>query len=255
MTQHVDRLRELLGSVRLTLTSDGDAWSVTWEKRVHPLANLPVDDIDPGAEAAELLAIAAGIEAAVKAPGRLVAGEPLREGAKALLPRIERARFADAYDAIALGGGKGDAMRLLCQPLGGGLITTYVEDEGWKFVHLVRGRFEGWQTTPGTVHSVARSNLYHREPVDWQAAEVALGDGYDASRAVLIDDVFYDRIGEDGAEIALPGRDLLMVAPAGGRLVPEAVAAAYTGAKYPISPEIFRFKGDTLTPAAARLLA
>jgi hypothetical protein len=255
MTRHLDRLKELLGSVRLTLSDADGAFSVTWEKRVYPLSSLPLGDIDAAAEAAELLAVAAGIEAAVKAPGRLVPGEPLREGAKALLPRIERARFADAYDAVVLGSGKGEAMRLLYQPMGAGLITTYVEDEGWKFVHLVRGRFDGWQTTPGTVHSVARSNLYHREPVDWQAAEVAIGDGYDASRAVLIDDVFYDRIGDLGAEIAVPGRDLLMVAPAGRRLLPEAVAAAYANAKYPISPQVFRFKGDVLRDASVELEA
>lgn len=243
----LERLTTLLASVRLTLAADGDRWRVTWEKRDYALAALPLEDLEEDALAGELLAVAAGLEAAIKAPGRLVPGETLRDGLKALLPRLERARFVAAYNAVKAGAGLGTDAHLLHTPLGGGLVAVHVEDEGWKFTHFLEGRCAGWDTTAGTVLSAARSNLYHREALDHTACEVALGDGYDAGRAVLIDDVFYDRGGPDGVEIAVPGRDLLMVAPKGGSLSRVAVQQAYATARYPISPAVFRSLRGALT--------
>jgi len=233
----LDALKSLLAKVRLDLVDDGR--TVVWEGKRTPIVGaLPLDDLDPDAEAGELLAIAAGLEAAVKYPARSVPGEDLRTGAAALLPKLERKRFALTYDAVC------DKDGLLWSDFGGGLVTCYVEDQGWKFQVMGRARFAAWDTTIGTVHSVARSNLYHRAALDWQAREVALGDGYDAARAIMLDDVFYDRAGPDGIVFAVPSRDLLMVAAAGRPLSPEAVAQAYTSAKYPLSPEVFAFKGD-----------
>lgn len=246
-TPHLDRLRSLLASVRLELADDGGLYTVTWEKRRYPLATLPLDGLVDGAIEAELLAVAAGIDAAIKAPGRLVENETLRDGTQHVLAKIERARFADAYNAVIDGAGGDPSKYLLYQPFGANLITTYVEDQGWKFVHLIRGRYEAWKTTPGTIHSVARSNLYHREAVDHTAREVMFGDGYDAARAILIDDVFYDRIGPEGAEIAVPGRDLLMIAAPGATLSAAVVRQAYETAKYPISPDVLLFRDDTVS--------
>jgi hypothetical protein len=236
----LERLTRLLASVRLELTAadDGSA-RIRWEKRDFHVPNLPLEGLDEGALAGELLAVAAGLEAAIKAPGRLVPDEGLREGVKALLPRVERARFVAAYDAVKAGLGLGLEARLLHAPLGGGLVAVHVEDEGWKFTHFTMGRFAAWDTTIGTITSAARSNLYHREALDHTAFEVRIGDGYDAGRAVLIDDVFYDRGGPDGVEVAVPGRDLLMIAPRGGELSRAAVRAAYESASYPISPAVF----------------
>lgn len=246
----LDRLTTLLASVRLTLTPDGDGWRVGWEKRDFRVAALPLDDLDETALAGELLAVAAGLEAAIKAPGRLVPGESLRDGLKALLPRVERARFVQAYNAVKDGQGLGADAHVLHTPLGGGLVAVHVEDEGWKFTHFTEGRCAAWDTTAGTILSAARSNLYHREALDHTACEVALGDGYDAGRAVLIDDVFYDRGGSDGVEIAVPGRDLLMIAPRGGVLSRAAVQAAYASARYPIAPAVFQALRGTLTRVA-----
>jgi hypothetical protein len=237
----LERLTKLLASVRLELTPGGDSGGarIRWEKKDFELAALPLDDLDEAALEGELLAVAAGVEAAIKAPGRLIPGETLRDGVKALLPRVERARFVAAYDAVKAGLGLGDDARLLHTPLGGGLVAVHVEDEGWKFTHFTTGRYAGWDTTMGTVASAARSNLYHREALDHTACEVRVGDGYDAGRVMLVEDVFYDRGGADGVEIAVPGRDLLLIAPPGGALVRAAVRDAYAGAKYPISPEVF----------------
>lgn len=249
---YIEQLRALLGRVRMGIEAASEAasgWALTWEGRRYPLGAVPLADLDASAEAAELLAVAAAFEAAVKAPGRAIAGETFRTGAAGLLPKLERRRFAEAYDAVVAGrfpGGGGEDERLLWRPFGAELITAYVQDEGWKFSYMVRGRFATWDTTMDAVHAGARSNLYHRAALDWRASEVALGDGYDAARAVLMDDVFYDRAGPEGIELAIPGRDQIFVAAAGQALAPEVVAAAYASAKYPIAPAIFRFKNDAV---------
>lgn len=254
---HVERLVQLLAKVRLGLervTGDGapTPWVLTWEGRRYPVAELPLADVEMACEAAEIMAVAAAFEAAVKAPDRRVAGETFRQGAAGLLPKVERCRFAAAYDAVVAGrgagggGGADGAEQLLWQPFGDDLIAAYVEDQGWKFNYLTRGRFAAWDTTLGAVHAGARSNLYHRAALDWRACEVAHGDGYDAARAVLMEDVFYDRCGAAGIEVAVPGRDHLMVAAVGEALDPARVAAAYAGAAYPIAPVIYRFRQDGL---------
>ncbi|MCC6620092.1 MAG: hypothetical protein IT385_02485 [Deltaproteobacteria bacterium] len=237
MTATRERLRALLASVRLELAERDGAEVVIWEGRPTPIpGGLPLDDLDPAAEAGELMAVAAALEAAVKYPGRDAPGEELRTGAAALLCKLERVRFARTYDAV-----RPDAP-LLWRELGGGLAACYVEDQGWRFQYMTRVRFGRWDTTLDTVHSVARSNLYHRAAVDYAAREVAHGDGYDAARAVMLDDVFYDRSGDDGITFAVPGRDLLLVPARGEALDRLAVRAAYEAARYPISPEVFTLR-------------
>ncbi|MFO0750247.1 MAG: hypothetical protein U1F43_31950 [Myxococcota bacterium] len=241
-TSVIDKLRALLAQVRLELVGGGEA--IVWEGRTTPVpGRLPLDDLDPHAEAGELMAVAAAIEAAVKVPAKLVPGEDFRTGAAALLPKLERRRFVDAYDAVRPGADE----RLLWRDFGGGLAVCYVEDQGWRFQYMARGRFEGWDTTLETVHSGARSNLYHRAAIDWQAREVALGDGYDAGRAVILDDVFYDRHGPDGIAFAVPSRDLLLVGSKERPLVPAQVRSAYESARYPIAPDVFAFAGHRAT--------
>ena len=92
-TAALERLTKLLASVRLELTPGGDSGGarIRWEKKDFELAALPLDDLDEAALEGELLAVAAGVEAAIKAPGRLIPGETLRDGVKALLPRVAQA--------------------------------------------------------------------------------------------------------------------------------------------------------------------
>lgn len=250
MNELATRLSTLLSQVRLTL--DTTSLALTWEGRRYPIADLCLDDIDPRAEQAELMSVAAAFEAAVKYPGRQTPGEDLKTGAATLLAKVERARFARAYDAVVAGRGGDLAVDgLYVRDFGGGLVTAYVQDEGWKFNYIPRGRVKTWDAGEDTMHSIARSNLYHRAEVDYRAAEVALGDGYDAARVILIDDVFYDRVGAGGCEVAVPGRDLLVVGRPGERLEREVIAQAYQKARYPLSPEVFLFKGHRVVERTA----
>lgn len=239
----IARLRALLESVRLHLElDDHGAATLVWESRRYPVAALPLDGITPDEEEAELGAVAAAFTAAVKTPDVLVAGEALRTGAASVLPKIERARFARAYDAVAgaaPGAAPGDnGRRLYTRDFGAGLIICFVQDQHWRFRYLTRAHVAAWDASPDTIHSVARSNLYHKQELDWRAREVAHGDGYDAARAVLIDDVFYDRAAAGGLDIAVPGRDKLLVGP---DLDPAAVAAAYAESKYKLCPHVLRY--------------
>ncbi|TNF22740.1 MAG: hypothetical protein EP329_28285 [Deltaproteobacteria bacterium] len=242
----VARLAALLKQVRLGLEPEGDGWAILYEKERHPVAELPLDDLDASCEAAELLAVAAAFEAAVKYPGQLAPGEELREGAAPLLPKIERARFVRAYDAVVAGAGRDDAHRLLARDFGGGLVTCYVHEAGWRFDYVIAGRAAGWDTTLDTIHSVARSNLFARAEVDYRAREVAVGDGYDAARAIIVGDVFYDRLKPGGLAIAVPSRDRLFVGP---EIDAAAVRAAYEAATYPISPDVLVFDSHHVTRA------
>ena len=242
------RLGALLAKVRMVLEPEGDGFAITYEKTRLHLDALPLDGLDPDAEAAELLAVAAGLEAAVKYPGELAPGEPLRDGAAPLLPKLERRRWVDAYDLAALAQGKGPEHRVAWRDFGAGLVTVFVHDAGWRFDTVVAGRAAAWDTTLDTLQAIARSNLYARAALDHRARALALGDGYDAARATLISDVFYDRLGPAGLTLAIPGRDLLLVGP---DLDPAAVRAAYAAAAHPLSPPLLRFPGHQLRPPSS----
>jgi hypothetical protein len=249
MNDLAQRLSALLSKVRLTL--DTTDLAVLWEGRRYPITDLCLDDVDMRAVDAELMAVAAAIDAAVKYPGRQTPGEDLRKGAATLLPKLERARFGRAYDSVVLGRGGDLAVDgLYRRDFGGGLIVAYVQDEGWKFNYIPNGRVAQWDASPDTVHSVARSNLYHRAALDHKTSEVALGDGYDAARGILIDDVFFDRVDDTGCELAIPGRDLLIVGQRGRHLDRAIVAQAHQLSKYPLSPEVFVFKGHRVAERA-----
>lgn len=239
MSPPADDLRELLSRVRLTLEPSGEGgWVVGYERERHPLPALPLDALDPTARRAELLALAAGIEAAVKFPAP-VEDCDFREGAATLLPRVERASFLVGYDAVLAGRGAGDLEGLAHRTLGAGLVVAYVRDAGWRFSYVTRAQTARWDVSPGTIDAGARSHLYHRDEVPWDAERVSLGDGYDATRVVLAGDLFYhhDR-GGSGIALAVPGRDLLLVGPAA---TPDAVAAAFEAAAYPLCPHPLSF--------------
>ena len=233
-----------MATVRLRLERSGDALVVGYEREEHPVPALPLDGLEEAAARAELVALAAGIEAAVKFPAP-VEDCDFRDGAFNLLPRVERGTFVRAYDAVLAGRDAPDEERLFVRELGAGLTQAYVRDEGWRFAYLTRAQVARWAVSPGTIDAGARSILYHRDEVPWDATAVHLDDGYDASRVALTTDVFYHLAGDDGVPVAVPGRDLLLV---GDGVTAEAVAEAYAAARYPLCPHPLRFRAGSLTP-------
>lgn len=246
-TPELAELAELLRTVRLTLERDGAGWTITYEQERHPVADLPLDAVAPEVRRAELMAVAAGLEAAVKYPARGVVDEDFRDSAGGLLPRVERASFVRAYEAALAGRGAADGERLAWRELGAGLVVTWVIEDGWRFHYLTRAQVARWDVSAGTLDAAARSHLYHREVPRWDATAVALGDGFDASRALLAADVWYQLDDGDGVPVALPGRDQLLVGAEA--LAPGAAAAACAAASYPLCPYALRIAGGHLRRA------
>jgi hypothetical protein len=239
----IEELRQRMAQVRLGLEPDGAGWVVTWEKERHPVAALPLDHIDERAREAELLAVAAGIEAAVKLSAQ-VRDEAFGQGAASLLPRLERARFALAYDAVMDGRGGDDGERLCWDDVGAGLIAAYVSDAGWSFTYVSRAQAARWGATGDRLSAAARSGLYARAEVDWSELRVTKSDGYDASRVLIAGDVFFHKATSRGIDVAVPGRDLRLVAEAAGA---EASERAYAEARYPLCPVPLRIERGRLS--------
>lgn len=239
----IEQLERKLSTVRLGLEPDGAGFVVRYEKEVHPVATLPLDDIDERAEGAEVLAVAAGIEAAVKLSGP-VRDENFGVGAASLLARVERARFAAAYDAVVDARGGDEGERLCWTDLGAGLVAAYVFDAGWSFTYVSRAQADRWGASGDRIHSAARSNLYARAQLPHSTTRVAVGDGYDASRALIASDVFFHLATAEGLTLAVPSRDLLLVGPDAS---PEGATAAFEAAAYPISPAVFRLHRGCLS--------
>ncbi|MEZ4265318.1 MAG: hypothetical protein R3F39_02980 [Myxococcota bacterium] len=240
MQDHVEALATVLSKVRLGLEATADGFVVTYEKERHALADLPILGLTEADARGELMAVAAGLEAAIKYPGR-AANEDFATGATTLLPKVESRRFVDAYAAVLAGRGAPESEQLMSRDFGAGLVVLYVRDEGWKFSHITKGQHARWAVTPGTVDAGARSHLYHRAELDWHDPMVALGDGYDAARAVIVGDVFY-HLGQDGGvPVAIPDRDHLLVGPAADA---SATAELYAASRYPICPHPLVFRGD-----------
>ncbi|MCB9730866.1 MAG: hypothetical protein H6744_14675 [Deltaproteobacteria bacterium] len=240
MNVHTDSLGTVLSKVRLGLEATASGFVVTYENERHPLGSMPLVGVSDEAARGDVMAVAAGIEAAIKYPGR-TADEDFATGATTLLPKIEHRRFVEAYAAVLTGRGAPESEQLLYRDFGADLVVVYVRDEGWKFSHITRGQFERWDVSPGTVDAGARSHLYHRAELDWNDPLVALGDGYDAARAVIVGDVFY-HLGQDGAvAVGIPDRDHLVVGPAADA---SAIGELHAAARYPICPYPLVFRGD-----------
>lgn len=219
-------LRELLTSVRLSLEVDGDGYQLIAEAGSRRLESLPLEDLDPAARRAELIAVASGLEAAVKIGAPVEDTDFVVSGSN-LLPQIERTRFVTAYHLACEDPGD----RLIHRELGADLSVVYVRDAGWRFHYVGRAQVDRWGVSEGTVDAGARSHLYHRAEVDYRATEVALADGYDAARLLLASEVFYQLDSGQGVTMAVPGRDTLLV----GEGVAD-LGTRFDAATYPLCP-------------------
>lgn len=234
----VEELGQVLAKVQVEIEAAERGHILRQGGRALNVPDLPLGNIDPSLKWAELLALAAGIDGALTlvAP---VEEETFREGAATLLCRVERQRFAEAFNAVAQAMDTGPDGQLLWRPLGAELCVTYIREDGWRFSYLTEGHRRMWDASLDSVASCARSNLYAYRDMDGSAGQIAFGDGYDGTRAILAGDVFFGRAQEGGIPIAVPGRDTLLV---GAEFSAADVSAAYEKEEYPLSRDLLTFR-------------
>jgi len=239
MDELVQELASLLESVRLGLEAAGEGYVVTYDKERHPVAALPLSGLDLEARRAELLAVAAGFDAAIKSPAEPTPGETFRAGAPSLFPKLERRRFVDAYNAVVTGRGGGQGEMLLFTEFGADLVTCYVQDEGWRVLYVNEAVRQGWDVSLGTVDSAARSHLYARADLYDDDTVVNVGDYFDAARVTILGDRYFHRAERDGIVCAVPDRDQLFIGPETAQA--PAIRERYEASSYPLCPYVLRF--------------
>jgi hypothetical protein len=148
----------------------------------------------------------------------------------------------------------GDAA-LVSRPLGEELAVVYVIDDPQAMVFVCRAHLQRWRRSEEDLHGLALANLQRRAGDGLSAAVASkeptllqTGDGYDAARVLLLDQV-------DGLLVAMPDRDVLWVAREEGQdlvqlmSVTEAMARA---APHPVSTNLFRVTDGHLEPAVRK---
>jgi hypothetical protein len=239
----IAELTELLKTVDLRLIWSLGGWSVCTEESVHVISNFPVEDMAKSARRAEIMALAAGVEAAVKCPGTTKDSD-FKQGAATLLPRIERRRFILAYEGVLAGRDAPESEHLFWRDLGEDMVEAYVHDEGWRFTYVTKGQVERWNVSEGTIQAGARSNLYAKLELTQDRMELCSNDGYDASRLLVVGDTHHHLAGEDGIAVAIPSRDHLLI---GEAATEAACIEIFDTAAYPLSPICLWVKNGIVT--------
>lgn len=238
----VAALAAVLDRVGLQLKhTDKATFELHYDGAVFELATLPLSEWDEAANAAELLAAAAGFDAAIKSAAEVTPEESFLKGAPGMYPKLERRRFVEAYDLVVAGTG---ASRLVFAEFGADLVTCYVRDEGWRMTYVTEAVRIAWDVSPGTIDAAARSHVYAKADLHDDDARVTIGDDYDAARATIIGDRWFHRAEPGGITCAVPGRDHLFVGPEAA--TEEAVAQAYAEASYPLCPYVLKFNSGSV---------
>ena len=171
-----------------------------------------------------------------------------------LMPALEGPGFVAGVAAV-----RGDEPFSTRQP--GGLLAVYfVElDQGRRL--LSRAQVEGWGVHPERLEKAALSVLFHRtrhtSPVDDEADGVtwqrlAVGDGSDSARALLMDVLEWSRT-MSGLWVGVPSPGVVMYRDvaddAALAAFQEQVRRAWLTSADPLSPDVLRWRSGTLEPA------
>lgn len=129
------------------------------------------------------------------------------------------------------------------------LVIVYVVDDPQCMVFVCRGHLRRWRKSEEDVHNLALANLARLDPARLEELEnvskplrVEVGDGYDAARVLLLDEV-------EGLLVAIPDRDVLWVGSEQEIDLESLMADTKEiarNAAHPVSPHVFRVTGDGL---------
>jgi hypothetical protein len=139
------------------------------------------------------------------------------------------------------------------------LVLAYVieVDEGRQF--LTQAQVDRWPVTRDRIESAGRSLLFHTtreaspDSLDDSPIEAyRVGDGYDAARIIVIEDLHFGEFDAD-SRIAIPSTEELLFVRSGDD---DAVAALkreaqqrYDQAALPLTPDLFKFDRSKPIPA------
>ncbi len=164
-----------------------------------------------------------------------------------LLPQVRTRAWLEAQGSF------GDSA-LVHTALNDELVTVYVVDEPHTMVFVCRAHMRHWRKTEADLHNLALANLKHLGTEGVQAAKGATepvllqsGDGLDASRVLLLDQV-------EGLLVAIPDRDTLWVGHDQGQDLEQLMAVTAAIAEqsmYPVSPHLWRVRDGRLEPLPA----
>ncbi len=251
MTDTQNTLLKLLEQSRIDITRDKDTVIASRGRGRHrrqtaldlaPLQNYAASQSQKTPSRSALCGYAEGIFAYLAEPVRhRLHGASFVEAAGNLHPWLQHIGFGLGF-AMASG------QELWQQPFGPELAVYYLLeiDSGRSF--LTRTQIADWSVSSDRIVSGARSMLFHRtmqgeldrgKPWD----KYQLGDGYDATRATILQDLDYFRT-ERGVLFAMPHTDLLLIAdtPLLSRKRKELAHKAHEAwetSDYPLSPELY----------------
>ena len=171
---------------------------------------------------------------------------PFHSVRAAVLPLIKPAAFAEVYRRYP------PVLHLVTLAFAEGLVVVYVILGFQQIIYVTTGMQQAWQTTTEELHRLALENLRRRtehllmELGGPQAAYAHL-DGFEAARILIPDLVTPPGVADP--LLAIPDEHILLAGGArdAARLAQEA-AAAYAGARSPLSPAIFRLREASLVP-------
>jgi uncharacterized protein YtpQ (UPF0354 family) len=172
--------------------------------------------------------------------------------ATAILPQVRNREWVEGHGRF------GDAA-LVSRPLSKDLAIVYVIDDPQAMVFVCRAHLQRWRRSEEDLNRLALANLQRRAGDGLSAAVASreptllqTGDGYDAARVLLLDQVDGQ---VDGLLVAMPDRDVLWVAREEGQDLAQLMSVAEAMARsapHPVSAGVFRITGGRLEPAARK---
>lgn len=138
-------------------------------------------------------------------------------------------------------------------PLDEELVFVFLLELDTGIRVLTRRQFEEWTETSDRVVQAARSMLYHKarrssaESLDGfdQVEQLRVGDGYDAARSLVLDDLFFGEF-DESSRLGMPTRDDLFFVRDGTRdgvsELEEAIRNRHDAADYPLTTKLYRLE-------------
>lgn len=161
-----------------------------------------------------------------------------------LLPQVRSRRWLDEQGTFGDSG-------LVYTAINDELVAVYVVDDSSCMVFVCRRHLDRWRKGVADVHGLALANLARlgRNGLDIgidEAVTLQSGDGFDASRLLLLDQ-------QEGLLVAVPDRDTLWVGHDDGQGLEQLMAATEELAdrsRHPVSGTLFRVTDGRLQPVA-----